>query len=319
VPAYTGYTNIISNVGSMQNKGIELTLGGNPLIGDVKWSTGVTFSANRSKVLSLGELKTLEFRTTTGGGYNFSASGRSLLNLTVGRPLGEMTGYGVIGTWRESERAEAALYGQLPGDQRYVDRNNDHKIDTKDLMVIGHALPDFIFGWTNTVSYKNFDLNFLIQGSQGNDLFNAGRIRLEGPAEGTSTALLDRWTPGHQDTDVPAFIQQTVRTDANLPATNITQRLRDRTDNRLSRYVEDASYIRLKNITLAYSLPKTLTGSRISKLRFYVSAANLATITRYTGYDPETSSFNNNDARAGVDFSNYPTARTYTFGIDLTL
>jgi len=269
-------------------------------------------------VLNLGQLQSLEFRTTTGGGYNFSNSGRALLNATVGRPIGEMTGYGVAGTWKESERAEAALYAQLPGDQRYVDRNNDHVIDSKDLMVIGEALPNFIFGWTNTVAYKSFDLNFLIQGSQGNDLFNAGRIRLEAPGEGTSAALLHRWTPENQNTDVPAFIAQSVRTDANLPTGHVTARLLNRTDNRLSRYVEDASYVRLKSITVAYHLPRSVTGTRITRLRLYASAANLITLTKYKGYDPETSSFNNNDSRAGVDFSNYPTAKTYTFGIDLT-
>ena len=318
LPSYTGYTSIISNVGSMANKGIELTLGGNPLVGVVKWNTGFTISANRSKVLNLGELTKLEFRTTTGGGYNFSNSGRALMNLQVGHPLGEMTGYETAGTWKESERETAAKYGQLPGDQKYVDQNNDGKIDTKDLTVIGHALPKFFFGWTNTVSYKNFDLNFLIQGSYGNDLFNAGRIRLEAPGEGTSAALLNRWTPDNQNTDIPAFINQSVRTAANLPNGNITARLQQRTDNRLSRYVESASYARLKNITFAYSLPTDLVGPAIKKLRLYVSAANLLTITKYTGYDPETSSFNNNDARAGIDFSNYPTAKTYTLGFDLT-
>ncbi|HMJ70293.1 MAG TPA: TonB-dependent receptor [Cyclobacteriaceae bacterium] len=317
LPAYTGYTSILSNVGSMQNKGVEVTLGGNPLVGAVKWSTGLTFSANRSKVLSLGELTALEFRTTTGGGYNFSNSGRSLMNLKVGHPLGEMTGWKVDGTWSESEREQAAAFGQLPGDQKYVDLNNDGLIDTKDLTVIGNALPKFIFGWTNTISYKNFDLNFLIQGSYGNDLFNAGRIRLEAPGEGTSAALLDRWTASNQNTDIPAFTNQSVRTAANLPTGKINSRLLGRTDNRVERYVEDASYARLKNITLAYSLPNAF-GSKITKLRLYVSAANLFTIASYTGYDPETSSFNNNDARAGIDFSNYPTAKTYTFGIDLT-
>jgi TonB-linked SusC/RagA family outer membrane protein len=319
VPAYTGYTSVIRNVGSMENKGIEISLGGHPLVGALKWSTGFTFSANRSKVLNLGEAKTIQFRTTTGAGYNFSNSGRALMNLTVGHPLGEMTGYGVLGTWSTSEEELARSYGQLPGDQKYDDVNDDGFIDAKDLKVIGQALPKFIFGWTNQLSYRNFDLNFLFQGTYGNDLFNGGRVRLERPGEGTSVALLDRWTPENQDTDIPAFTKASVRTAAALPGSKLTARLRGNpTDNRFSRYVEDASYIRLKNITLAYNLPKAVLGSRISKLRLYASAANLITITDYSGYDPETSSFNNNDARAGIDFSNYPTAKTYTFGIDLT-
>jgi hypothetical protein len=240
------------------------------------------------------------------------------MNLKVGRPLGEMTGYGVVGTWKESESETARTFGQLPGDQKFEDVNKDGKIDAQDLKVIGQALPKFIFGWTNQVTYKNFSFIFLIQGTYGNDLFNGGRVRLEAPGEGTSTALLDRWTPQNQDTYVPAFIKQSDRAAAALPASTITTRLRNRTDNRLSRYVENASYIRLKNITLGYNLPKSVIGSKISRLRIYTSASNLFTITKYTGYDPETSSFNNNDARAGIDFSNYPTAKTYTFGLDLT-
>ena len=318
LPSLTGYTSRIDNLGSMQNKGIEISIAGNPLVGEVKWSTGLTFSANRSKVLNLGELSTIQFRTTTGGGYNFSNSGRALMNLTVGHPLGEMTGYGVVGTWNTSEAELARTFGQLPGDQKFEDVNKDGKIDAKDLKVIGQALPKFIFGWTNQILYKNFSLNFLIQGTYGNSLFNGGRVRLEAPGEGTSTALLNRWTPQNQDTDVPAFTKQSERTAAALPSPTVTARLLSRTDNRLSRYVENASYIRLKNITLGYNLPASVIGSRISKLRVYVSAANLLTITKYNGYDPETSSFNNNDARAGIDFSNYPTAKTYMFGIDLT-
>ena len=120
-----------------------------------------------------------------------------------------------------------------------------------DLKVIGNAFPDFIFGWTNRLSYSNFDLTFLIQGSKGNDLFNMGRIRLENPGEGSSARLLDRWTPDNQDTDVPGFIDGKTREDANLISTvNITG------DQRLSRWVEDASYIRLKNITLGYNVPR---------------------------------------------------------------
>jgi TonB-linked SusC/RagA family outer membrane protein len=322
VPTYTGFSSITRNVGSIQNKGIEISIGGHPLVGAVKWSTNVTYTANRSKVLDLGEVKSIPFRTTTGGGYNFSASGRSLMNLTVGHPLGEMTGYGVLGTWSTAEAEQAHTFGQVPGDQKFEDVNKDGVIDSKDLKPIGQALPKFFFGWTNSISYKNFDLNFLIQGSYGNNLFNAGRIRLERPGEGTSAALLDRWTPENQNTDVPAFNKVSDRNP--YPKGNLTSRLRVTssqgapTDQRLSRWVEDASYIRLKNITLAYSLPKSLVGSRISKLRIYASAANLITITKYTGYDPETSSFNNNDARAGIDFSNYPTAKAYTFGLDLT-
>src|SRR5205085_8397255 len=152
------------------------------------------------------------------------------------------------GVWGTDKTSQAAAFGQLPGDPRYRDVNRDGEINIKDLTVIGNSFPDFIFGWSNRFSYGSFDLNFLIQGSKGNDLFNMGRIRLENPGEGTSSRLLDRWTPENQDTDVPGFIEAKTREDAGLTST-----IKISGDQRLSRWVEDASYVRLKNITIGYN------------------------------------------------------------------
>ena len=261
-------------------------------------------------------MTSLPFRTTPGAGYGFSTNNNSaLLYLKPGRPFGEMTGWITEGTWSTDEQDQAALFGQLPGDIKYKDVNVDGKINRDDLTVIGQALPKFMFGWNNRLSYKNFDLMFLIQGVQGNDLFNVNRIRLERPgnSEGTSSALLDRWTPENQDTDVPAYILQSDRKAAALTSTV------SGVDTRVSRWVEDASYIRLKNITLAYTIPQTIISKvGLSKLRTYVTAANVFTITKYSGYDPEVSAFNSNDARLGLDFGGYPNARSIIFGIDLT-
>jgi len=316
LPTYTGFSSIIDNVGSVENRGIELTIGGDPFVGDFKWNTSFNISNNKSEVLDLGGLTSLPFRTTPGAGYGFSTNNNTaLLYLQPGHPFGEMTGWITEGTWSTDEQDQAAAFGQLPGDIKYRDLNSDGRINRSDLTVIGQALPDFMFGWNNTLSYKNFSLMFLIQGVQGNDLFNVGRIRLERPgdAEGTSTAMLDRWTTENQDTDVPAFISQSERKSAGLTSTI------SGVDTRVSRWVEDASYIRLKNITLAYSVPKSLISKiGLSKLRTYVTGANVFTITKYTGYDPEVSSFNSNDARLGLDFGSYPTSRSVIFGIDLT-
>jgi len=154
----------------------------------------------------------------------------------------------------------------------------------------------------------------LFQGVQGNDLFNISRIRLERPGEGTSTNLLNRWTPENQNTDVPAFILQSERKAAALPSGKVSVG-----DSRVSRWIDDASYMRLKNITLAYSLPTPLVSKiGMTKLRAYVTGTNLLTITDYTGYDPEISSFNTNDASLGIDFGSYPTSKTFTVGVDLT-
>ena len=128
--------------------------------------------------------------------------------------------------------------------------------------------------------------------------------------------MLDRWTPDNQNTDVPAFIDAVTRQNAGLVS---KVSLGSGDGGRLQRYVEDGSYVRLKNITLGYSLPSSVI-SRIgvSKLRAYVSGTNLITLTKYTGYDPEVSAYNTNDAQIGVDLSNYPTAKIITFGINVT-
>ena len=308
LPGYTGLSSIIDNVGSVENHGLELSISGDPLVGKIRWNTGFNISWNRNKVLNLGDYEKIGYRTTLGG-YSVNTP---FMYLVVGEPFGQMYGFGNEGTWSSKEASAAAAYGQLPGDLKYTDYNNDGVIDVKDLKVIGNAFPDFIFGWTNRVSYNNFELSFLIQGSQGNDVFNQARIRLENPYEAVSTKILDRWTPDNQNTDVPAFIDQQTRQDANLVS-------KIKVDQRQSRWVEDASYVRLKNITLAYDLPASLIKRiGLSKVRAYVTGANLITITKYTGYDPEVSAFNDNDAQIGVDFSNYPTARTVTFGIGIS-
>jgi len=181
--------------------------------------------------------------------------------------------------------------------------------------VIGNAIPDFIFGWSNRLSFNAFELTLLVQGSEGNDIFNQARIRLENPTEGTSVRLLDRWTENNQDTDVPAFIDAVTRKNANL----VGKVSLGNDAGRQQRYVEDGSYVRLKNVTLGYTLPTTVTDKLgIRKFRAYISGTNLITLTKYTGYDPEVSAYNRNDAMIGVDLSNYPTSKTFTFGLDIT-
>jgi TonB-dependent starch-binding outer membrane protein SusC len=319
VPFYTGFTLLLDNVGSIENKGLEITVGGDPIDRDFKWNTSVNISANRGKVLKLVDALPLGLKTSTGGGYGiYYQLTSSLMYLQEGQPMGQMRGYINEGTWKENEREQAALYGQLPGDTRYKDINGDTLIDqTNDVTVIGNSSPKFVFGWTNSMSYKNFTLTFLIQGSQGNDIFNATRIKLESPTTGSSPALNDRWTIDNQNTVIPAFTDERTREDAQLGESKV---LLGRASNRSSRWVEDGSYIRLRTITLGYDLPKSLISKvGLASLRAYVTAANILTLTRYTGYDPEVSSFNiGTDGGRGIDMSNYPTVKTITLGINLT-
>jgi len=317
LPRYSGIKTKLANVGSTRNKGVEVSVSSDPFVGKFKWNSGFNISFNRNTVVDLGGKSELTYKTTQGG-YGLNTA---FMRLRVGEPWGQMYGWECLGTWKQSEAEEAALYGQLPGDQKWRDvpdaeGNIDHKINNSDIKVIGNAMPDFIFGWTNRFSWKSFDLTVLLQGSQGNDVFNMGRIRLESMGEGSSTRMLDHWTPTNQDTDVPAFIDYQTRTAAGL----VSGRINMKEPGRNSRWVEDGSYVRVKNITLAYTIPETLISRiGITRLRVYFSGTNLLTFTKYSGYDPEVSSFNSSDAMMGIDYSNYPTARTVTFGLDLTL
>jgi TonB-dependent starch-binding outer membrane protein SusC len=309
LPGYTGLWGITDNIGSTENKGLEISLSGDPLVGTFKWNTGINISWNKNEVLDIGENEMIKFASSLGGyGVN------DLTYLKAGEPFGSWFGYKILGIWSESEKNEAARYGQLPGMPKYYDVNDDGKIDFDDRVIIGNALPDFIFGWTNRFSYKAFDLSILMQGSYGNDVFNQARIRLEAPLDGTSIRLLDRWTPENQNTDIPAFIDDKTYLDEGLVNTISL----GTSANATSRYVEDASYLRMKNITLGYKLPKhILNQTGIKELRAYISGTNLLTFTKYTGYDPEVSSFNNNDAQLGMDLGNYPTSRTFTIGVEI--
>lgn len=325
LPNYTGFASLLSNVGSIENKGLELSLRGDPIVGkDFSWNTGANISWNRDKVLALASDAALPIITNTGGGYNIYKSGAwAVKNLVVGQPVDNFYGYVNLGTWSEAERAEALKYGQLPGDTKWKDVNEDGKILKADdgNEIIGNASPNFIWGWNNSLTYKAFNLTFLIIGSQGNDIFNAVRIKTETPNYGTSANLEDRWTIDNQDTDVPAFTSTQTR-NSELSG-HPSQVSKIGADQRSSRWVEDGSYVRLKNITLSYNLPSSLLSKiHVTKLNVYVTGSNLFTSTKYTGYDPEVSSFNKGSrVRAGglgIDLSNYPTAKTILAGINLT-
>ncbi|MCB0647103.1 MAG: TonB-dependent receptor [Saprospiraceae bacterium] len=323
---YTGFTSQLANVGSIENQGLEIAVGATPFVKkNFAWSTNLIFSTNQSKVLELADgADYLDVRTNTGGGYNIWRGGLlSLKQLRIGEPIDQMIGYKVLGTWGLDEATEAKKYGQAPGDIKFLDVNNDGQIRRADdgQEVIGNANPDFIFGWTNSLSYKGFDLNFLLQGVYGNQVFNATRIRTESAAYGTSANLNNVWTPDNQNTNVAGIYytsQQRLEMDLG------PSRTADATsgaDNRWSNYVEDGSYLRLRNITLAYNLPTTLLSKvKIPKMSLNITAGNLFTLTKYSGYDPEVSSFNvRSEGGNGIDFSNYPSSRSIMFGLNITL
>jgi hypothetical protein len=197
-----------------------------------------------------------------------------------------------------------------------LDLNEDGIINNKDRTTIGNGYPQFTWGWTNQFTYKGFDLSFMLLGYQDVDLFNMLRIRRETFWEGNSPVLLDAWTPDNQDTNVPGMIDGAYREAQNLEG----GKLNFGSDaGATSQWVEDASFVRLKTATLAYTFNRAkLSNIGFQKVRLFVSGTNIFTITDYTGYDPEVAAFTWSDATIGVDFSSYPPAKTFTIGAEIT-
>jgi hypothetical protein len=242
---------------------------------------------------------------TLGDGANYIISGANIAQ--VGQPLGSFYGYQTNGLFQTGDDiANLPTINPAttkPGDRRYVDVNGDGKItQADDRTLIGNAQPKFQGGITNTLSYLNFDLSVFLQGTYGNKLFNQNRQQLEllTGQQNASTAAYERWTPTNPTNDVQRAFED--------PAPVNT-----------SRYVENASFLRLKNITLGYNLPKSI-ASKIhsSQIKVYVSAANLATWTKYTGFDPEVSRNEQSTLGQGIDYSIYPSSKSFLAGLSIS-
>ena len=275
-------TNIQTNAGSLENKGVELNISSINVDKELRWNTDFNISFNRNEVTGL------KFTDVYYYGPIYS-NNQDVAIVRKGLPLGTFFGY-------VSEGVDPAT-----GDMTFKDLNGNGILDPDDRQVIGDAQPDFTFGFTNSLSYKRFDLNVFFQGGVGNDVYNATRVDLEGmfDSKNQSTAVLNRWTPENPNTDIPR-------------AGNINN-VRNST-----RFVEDGSYIRLKAITLAYNVnPEFLNKFGVNKLSVYTTGQNLLTFTNYSGFDPEVNAFGRSSTELGVDYGTYPQAKTVTFGINL--
>lgn len=297
VPSALGVESILTNVGAVSNKGVELSLGGSPVsTRNFNWEINWSANYNRNRILALDGLSdTIVYSSNA----DYPGLVGSFVQM-VGQPMGTFLGYEYAGVWKSEEASTAAIYGAKPGDAKYVDRNMDGIIDKDDIGVIGNAQPVWNFGFNNTFTYKGFDLNVFFQGVAGNYIYNQNRVRMEGNSSdacSTSPVIKEHWTKDHQ-TDVPAF--------SGSELTNS------------SRWVEKGDYLRLKNITLGYRFDtELLKKARISALRLYVSASNLWTITSYQGFDPE-SSMGRDAVAAGVDRGVYPSSKSVIAGIDIS-
>ncbi|PIA81055.1 hypothetical protein BFR04_15230 [Gaetbulibacter sp. 4G1] len=295
LPLASGFESQLVNAGEVENKGFEISLSAKPIVkNDFKWDTNVIFTKNDNEVVALNSGET-ELSVGGAGTPGFSDA----LWLEVGQPIGLIRGYEYDGVWKSDEAILAAAYGVTPGSPKYVDQNNDGIIGSDDVVNIAKALPDYTFSWNNTFTYKNLSLNVLVIGVQGNEILNIGRFLTEGGNDGLSTALLNRWTPINENTNVPGH--------------NILGNQRNS-----SRWVEDGSYVRVKNITLGYNLPNKIAETlNISAAKIYFTGTNLITFTDYTGYDPESNNSGGADTFAGVDTASYPSQRKFTLGLDI--
>lgn len=298
VPTLTGFSTASRNIGKVENKGMEFGLVTRNTTGNLKWTTDLNISFNRNKVLALGP---------TGDAIR-SGTGVGETNITViGKPLGNFYGYQQLGVFKD--QADLDSYPRdataRPGDVKFADINNDGKINADDRTIIGNNQPDFIYGMTNTLSFKGFDLGITVQGVQGGEILNLSRRfieNLEGNQNQLST-ILNRWRSPQDPGDgiVPRANQ---RTTGNNNAIS-------------SRWVESASYFRVRNITLGYNLPKVaLERIKIQSLRLYGGIQNAFTSTKYLGFNPEVSGYEN-ALTGGVDYGSYPLARTYTVGLNI--
>lgn len=303
LPAIAAFPGAFQNIGKVENRGIELGINTtNVRTSTWGWNTSFNFSLNRNKVLDLG-------RTFNEQGQEIDRTIIEDENITQkGLPLGAFYGYvtnGIFQTAAEVTAAATQASGTAPGDIRFADLGKDNVINASDRKVIGNPNPNFIAAITNNISYKNFELSFFFQGSFGNDIYNQTRVALESfttPINSTTRALR-RWKTSGDQTDVPRAV---------ISDPNNNSRFSDR-------YIEDGTYVRLKNLTLSYSLPAaTLSKARISNARFYITGQNLLTFTKYSGWDPEASATPQDAVGFGRDLGVYPVAVTVSAGINLT-
>ncbi|MEL7162666.1 MAG: SusC/RagA family TonB-linked outer membrane protein, partial [Bacteroidota bacterium] len=285
-----------ANIGAMSNSGIEFqgqyfSNASQPF----KWNVSLNLSANTNEVERLVSEGQEIF-----GGRNFDAyTGDFDATITrVGDPIGSFYGFRTLGIFQsDAEVAEAPTQeNAAPGDIRFEDVDGDGVITADDRVILGSYIPDFVYGVNFNATYNNFDFRLFFQGVQGNDVYNGLRslstqtVRLFNG----SSDLLDSWTPQNNGAQLPAI-------RAEDPNNN--RRMSDR-------FLEDGSYLRLKNITIGYRLP--LNSSTISDLRFYVTGQNLITLTGYSGLDPEISGGN---LDTGFDNGDYPQPRSFLFGV----
>ena len=306
IPAVIGYTTrALANVGEVRNRGIEFQLNTANFVNKAfTWSTAANLSVNRNEVLALsGENSQLVYDAV----FGYTSS----IRVVPGQPLGLFYGYEQIGVYRDQADVDSSpKFGTgatVPGDIKYADKNGDGVVNTADIGVIGNPFPNFTFGLQNTFGYKQFSLAVTLQGSQGNDILYGGdRYVNNFPGQANPrTDVLNRWRSAEDQGD-----GMTPRVSSS-PSPSIREFS--------TRFVHDASFLRVRNVTLRYNLPTGWAEKiGLQSAGIYASAQNLYTFTKYFGYNPEANNYGNTTQPTyGVDQGSYPMARTVTLGVNV--
>lgn len=295
VPISTGYSdsevpNI--NAGKMSNKGIELNIVSHNLRGAFEWTTSLNATFNKNEIVDLNSDSPM---------HQNSIENSNISIQSEGHPINSFYGFVVDGIFQSVDEVNSSALqivgGTAPGDIRFKDLNNDGVINDDDRTYIGNPNPWVFFSMNNRLTWKGFDFELFLQGNAGNDIYNANRMTLEGMkvSDNQSRAVLNRWTPNNPSNSMPRAVYDDP--NKNTRGSN--------------RYIENGSYLRVKNVSLGYTLPKDKLGRLdISEMRVYLSAQNLATITNYSGVDPEV-------GINGIDYGIYPLTRSISIGLSL--
>lgn len=301
VPVSTGYSDVYVpsiNAGKMENKGIEVTVNTRNLTGKLTWNSSLNVSFNQNKVLSINDTIPMSSGSI---GLN-----QNLALIQAGQPVNFFYGFktdGIFQSQAEVDSHAVQVPGNDPynrtsaGDIRFVDLNHDGIINDKDRTYLGNPNPTVLFSFSNSFTFKGFDLSIFLQGIAGNKICNANRFWSEAMAvaQNQTTETLNRWTGPGTSNSMPRAV-------FNDPNKNTRPS---------DRYIEDGSYLRIKNVTLGYTVPKFLMKkAQLTSARFYVSAQNLITFTKYKGFDPEVGT-------SGIDNNVYPVTRTFNVGVNL--
>jgi len=326
------------NIGSISNKGIEITLNTTNITNrDFQWTSNVTFSLNRNKVCELNTADAVINEEFQIGSYNYILS-----RTVVGQPIGQFYGYKVIGRFDKPEdfyckdKDGNVVQRAIPkgntiapsstwmGDYIYQDTDGNGSIDDKDMVFLGNPEPKFTWGFGNSFTYKDFDLNIFFTGSYGGKVLNLTKMRIADPRnnsnilkESLNYAVLGVIDPALPDNDY-RNLYVTNASSTTMPAVQ-------RTDSNHNytwisdQYVEDGSYIRLQNLSFGYTLPRNIVKKAyLDNVRVYFSCQNVFTITKYDGLDPEVGAMYGRTLRNGIDYGRYPSPRIYTFGLNVS-